>query len=51
MQHYTSKGIPFYVNLPSNIVARCLGMANIAKAISRFPVKCTGEVRSVLVRN
>lgn len=48
IQHHTTKGIPFYINLPSNILKRCLSMPDIARFISRFPVKPTRELRLVL---
>lgn len=45
VQHYTTEGVPFYVNCPSNIIKRCLGMAGIAKNIARFPVEPISEMR------
>ena len=36
-QYVTPEGLPFYVNLPSSIIKRCLASIDIAKDLQRYP--------------
>lgn len=38
MQFYSSNDIPFYVNLPEVVLARCLDDPKTAPIIKRYPV-------------
>ena len=46
-QYYTSDGIPFFINKPSDILRRCLGVPKIAESIVRFPVSTEHEMKWV----
>ena len=41
MQFYSKSGTPFYVNLPSTILKKCLGNPLIACSLHRYPVEST----------
>ncbi len=38
MQFYTESGLPFHVNMPTTVVARCMADPVIAPALHRYPV-------------
>ena len=38
MQCHSPNGIPFYINLPEVIIARCLSNPHTASLIKRYPV-------------
>ena len=37
-QFYSSKGTPFYMNLPTTVLKHCLGNPTTAEMITRYPV-------------
>lgn len=38
IKYYSSEKIPFYVNLPSTIVSKCLANVEVARKLERYPI-------------
>ena len=45
IQCHSVKGIPYFVNYPSTILKKCLGIPEISKNLNRFPVCADGDIR------
>lgn len=47
MQFYSENGTPFYVNLPSTILSKCLLNPVVSHKLERYPTETDGPVKSV----
>ena len=45
IQFYSTRGVPFYMNSPIEIVRRCIGNPRIATALFRYPVANADPIR------